>query len=623
MSSSKGLRQVSFQLDYYMSSQFAGVAMAMRKGLYSKAGIDLRLLPNCPPGDEAKVVSDGFQQDKGKSLWAGCMEQNTLLPAIGTGCSVKAVAAMFGRSPLCLAGMPGSDLRARAAKKDRLRIAAHVDTVDLLQRILPYAEVIGMPREDKMALLKSGQVDAVQAYDVMETLKIAHDTNGSAEILPLEGAAFLDVSLGYGQVIFAPSQALLDEAHRAALKDFVRATFQGWNQAIRDPQGASRILLDMQEDVDHWVKEQSFVEASVRLCSDYVKRTKRCGELGMIDKERWAKATTWLSTSAPGESLDASVWCVDDRHVDAHPVAEAVRKEAAQHAADALAIHGTPPKLVVLTVGSDALGSTHKDGLRRLEVMGIADQSWFSKTAAGAVLGIEVREINLPASATTDQLLQEIEKHRDADGIQLMWPLPPTVDPIAALEAIPASQDVDGHMAGLYQLDGGEAAGAESTLGALSEGPSPATCDGILRILAFHRVKISGAKVCIIGRSWLFGQPLARLLRWHGASVEVAHTGNSPEEIKAMCLRATVVIPAAGRPGFVRGDWIAPGASVVNVGTTFTDDDILPDIADLDEFPHAGLVVRTIGPIAVAMLMRSVALKALACPRFPPFCAAP
>eukprot|EP00445_Apocalathium_hangoei_P044248 CAMPEP_0203985024 /NCGR_PEP_ID=MMETSP0360-20130528/5028_1 /ASSEMBLY_ACC=CAM_ASM_000342 /TAXON_ID=268821 /ORGANISM="Scrippsiella Hangoei, Strain SHTV-5" /LENGTH=93 /DNA_ID=CAMNT_0050924231 /DNA_START=57 /DNA_END=335 /DNA_ORIENTATION=+ len=92
---SRGARHVSLQLDYYMSSQFAGIAVALRRGLYDKAGIRLQVLAPCPPGDEAQVVHRGFSGEQGKQLWVGSMEQNTLLPAISAGCKVKAVASMF------------------------------------------------------------------------------------------------------------------------------------------------------------------------------------------------------------------------------------------------------------------------------------------------------------------------------------------------------------------------------------------------------------------------------------------------------------------------------------------------------------------------------------------------
>ncbi|CAE7782847.1 unnamed protein product, partial [Symbiodinium pilosum] len=174
---SRSLRHIAVQLDYYMSAQFAGIALACRRGIYEKAGLKVNLLPSCPPGDEAAVVCGGFSKDASQ-LHVGSMEQNTLLPAaLGTagGHDVKAVAAMFGRSPLCLAALPSVGLKSKLHGNPHgngLRIAAHSDTVDLLKRILPGADVLDVPRDQKLTELKQGGVDAVQAYDVMETLRL-------------------------------------------------------------------------------------------------------------------------------------------------------------------------------------------------------------------------------------------------------------------------------------------------------------------------------------------------------------------------------------------------------------------------------------------------------------------
>ena len=109
---SHSLRHVAVQLDYYMSAQFAGIALACRRGIYEKAGLQVNLLPSCPPGDEAAVVCQNFSTDPSK-LHVGSMEQNTLLPAAHGpgGYKVSAVAAMFGRSPLCLAALPNAGLQ--------------------------------------------------------------------------------------------------------------------------------------------------------------------------------------------------------------------------------------------------------------------------------------------------------------------------------------------------------------------------------------------------------------------------------------------------------------------------------------------------------------------------------
>lgn len=359
---SQAMRKVFFQLDYHMSSQFAGIAMGTRKGLYEQAGINLKCLRPCLPGEEAKAVVEGFSLCGGAALWAGCMEQNTLHVAVDSGCRVKAVAAMFGKSPLCLAGLPGSRLRDRIRNGGHFRVGAHDDTVQLLQRLLPHADVEKISRDDKMGLLHRGRIDAIQAYDVMETLKLQHDMGSEAlEVLSLESSAFPGVALGYAQVIFAPSSAISDPNHHETLQNFVRATFEGWRQAIREPWLAAEAVLELQQDgIDHWLPDPSFTESSVRLCCNYVKGTMKCGQLGVVDEVRWGKAATWLGAETHNV-LDKTVWCKDAWHLDGHPSAHRILKETNSLAECAKSKHGRPPKLVIISAGASALGHRHPD----------------------------------------------------------------------------------------------------------------------------------------------------------------------------------------------------------------------------------------------------------------------
>jgi len=597
---------VALQLDYYMSSQFAGVAVAMRRGLYAKAGIELEVLPTCPPGEEAKVVSEGYSQGRGASLWVGCMEQNTLLPSIASGCKVKAVAAMFGRSPLCLASMPGSKLVDRAAKGETLRVGVHTDTEDLVRRILPRADVRCLPRSQKLRSLLAGEIDAVQAYDVMETLRLARSIGQPPEVARLEEDFRPDVSLGYAQVLFTPRGALGDADLRGTLRDFLRATFDGWREAMQDPEGATDIVLDMQGQSDHWIGDRDFVQRSTQLCCDYVKRTRSCGELGIIDGDVWRRASTWLGGEGSAEeSLDGSVWAAGERIVDAHPVAREVNLETRRLAREALAKHGRPPRLVVVTVGSAPLGRTHPDGPKRLQLLAPEDASWFSKEKTGRALGVEVLELDLPESATTHELVRLLKDHPEADGIQLMWPLPPTIDAREAYAAIPSRQDVDGaHFPGRLDPALSPEFGAHP----------PVACCGVLRTLEHYGVSIDGRQVLVIGRSWLTGQPLASLLASKGATVTLAHSGS--RDLDNLCGAADIVISAVGKPGLVNIDRVKSGAVVVNIGTTFAHGDLVPDIlpAEDDTPHHAELVVRSVGPISVATLLRNVAENAAMAP---------
>lgn len=594
---SQGLRKIVFQLDYHMSAQFAGIAMAQRMGAYKHAGVHVQWIPPCPPGEEASAVHNGFRSQSGQALWVGSMEQNTFLPAAAAGCDVRAVASMFGSSPLCLAGLPGRGLLPRVQRGEPLRVAAHSDTVELLQRLLPGAKVSSADRKDKMSLLLDGEVDAVQAYDVMETLKLRHDAEGVApEVIRLEGPAFPGVALGYSQVIFAPSPALADPEHRASLGDFLGATFEGWSSALRDPSAAAEAVLELQDrEVDHWLSTPEFTEESIRLCGEYVKDTWRCGRLGVVDRRRWDRASAWLGFPQ-GNFLDDTVWSTEESFVDGHPTAHRVREEARSLAAQARSRLGRSPKLAVISAGSAALGARHQDGLARLQLFAPATSSWFSMARTGSAHGVEVTEVDLPANATTDDVLREIRSHSDADGVVLAQPLPSSIDLPQVCAAVPASKDVDGAR---YLLPGSEVLGTYP----------PATVSGVLQLLLDHQVQVDGARALVVGRSCLLGRPLAHLLSARGATVTLAHRRS--HDLQGLCGQADIVVTAAGVPGLVQSSWMKPGAVVINVGTTFRNNTIVPDVKfEKKEMDKPKLMARTIGPLSIAMLLRNVAENA-------------
>jgi hypothetical protein len=143
-------RRVSLQLDYYMSSQFAGIAVAQDKGLYLSHGIDLHIQPTCEPGLEPYAVIEQHKAAEPGTVCIGTVEQNVLFPCVSSdGVEVSAVAAIFGSSPLALAAMPNhrlSNAELISNEGEGLVVGAHIDTVDLIKRLLPKAAVIDVPR---------------------------------------------------------------------------------------------------------------------------------------------------------------------------------------------------------------------------------------------------------------------------------------------------------------------------------------------------------------------------------------------------------------------------------------------------------------------------------------------
>lgn len=232
-------------------------------------------MPTCQPGHEIAEVMRASAGRKQSVM--GVVEQNVLMPQIVNRMPVSAIAAMFGESPLALAALPGKVLHGRGTSSgngcralDAFRVGAHCDTVDLLQRILPHAVVNAVSREDKLQLLHQGQLDAVQVYDVTETLRLQEDLGQDPELWKLNILA-PDVDLGYSQVIFATNEALSCPRERSRMHRVCEGIFEGWQQAINDPMAAAedvsvlvpRGKLGNLDGAAHWRNSLEFLTTSV------------------------------------------------------------------------------------------------------------------------------------------------------------------------------------------------------------------------------------------------------------------------------------------------------------------------------------------------------------------------
>jgi methylenetetrahydrofolate dehydrogenase (NADP+) / methenyltetrahydrofolate cyclohydrolase len=643
---------MALQLDYFMSAQFAGVAVALRRGLYEAAQLDVSLLPECPPGAEPQHVL-AAQVAQPEALCVGTIEQNVLAPwaaavAAAPDDGVTAVGAMFGRSPLCLAALPataehgGSAAPIFAGAGAAPRVGAHEDTVALLKRLLPRAAVLVVPRADKLKMLRAGELDAVQIYDCMEAIALQRELGEGAalRLAPFDtlasgsaggsgdgcgggdaGGGSGGVALGYAQTVFAPTAALREgDARRGAMRRFMAATFEGWRLAISDPAGAAADVLALQPTgIDHFDASADSVAEAVRRCCGYVKRTSAGGMLGVIDPAQWDSANRWLlgpAAAARAPSLEPALWAPDARLMLGSRLAPSLLAQAKAMATRAGARLGRRPRLCVVTVGTEPLGAGHRDGAHRLEVVGIPDASWFDKPAAGAAVGIDVEEVSIPAEgATTEQLVAVLRDVRErADGIQLMWPLPPQVDAATVYAAVPRELDADGcSWLAQMELAGGQHAVLSGQRELLHN--APVTAAAVIRLLDHHGEPIAGKRVLIVGRSRLCGSPLAFMFGARGALVTSAHSQTVPADLQAACLEADIVVPCVGRPGLIAASWIKPGAVVVNVGTAFVDGMLVPDIpADIAELAHAKRVSSCpngVGPLSCAVLLLQTAACAL------------
>jgi S-adenosylmethionine:tRNA ribosyltransferase-isomerase len=622
---------VSLQLDYYMSTQFAGIACAMVDGLYDKAGIELRFLPICPVGLEMERVrqhrNDNASTD---DLVVGSVEQNIFTPLLfkSPQLKVKSVAAMFRTSPLCLASVGYNDKDGENIIEDMnnnnpLVIGAHEDTVSLLKRILEQNQqrtsVVASPRATKISDLLEGRVDRIQAYATTEvpTLerRIGGGTNGSSAIstvssTPLEGLN--GAKLGYSQVLFAPEEDLSCQESgdkREILQQFLDATFTGWGSAVRNHEHAARsveeakAMLGLDDETnDHWDPSFEYTIQSVGLCGDYVKETFQGDKYGVIDSKRWNEATEWLlddGTNNKAETdfgFDSTVWQPPSKILAGNELARTALDDAKESAIAFHKKHGRRPSLAVITVGQLSR-YTHSD--RRLKIYSNNRNSWFNKTSTGDNHGFDVKEIDLPENTTTEELLSQVYLSKDFDGIQLMWPLPDHIDSGRAYNAIAVDQDVDGaHYIGQLETD------------PTSSPLPPVTPAATMELMDRYNIDPKGKNVLVVGRSRIVGSPMAHMLRARDAAVTVAHSEISSDDLESMVGSADIVVSCVGDPGVMKASWLKEDAEVINIGTTFSEehDRLLSDFeGDLSvAAKRFSPVPGGVGPLSVAQLYKNV-----------------
>jgi methylenetetrahydrofolate dehydrogenase (NADP+)/methenyltetrahydrofolate cyclohydrolase len=270
--------------------------------------------------------------------------------------------------------------------------------------------------------------------------------------------------------------------------------------------------------------------------------------------------------------------------IDGKAIAARVRAEVAS-AATALRGRGVAPTLAVVLVGDDPASASYVR----------------SKTKAARESHVDVRDHKLPATTTQAELLglvAELSRDPIVDGILVQLPLPRGLDEEAVLLAIDPAKDVDG----LHP----------NSLGLLAQGkPSfvPCTPKGCMRLLREAGTTIEGARAVVIGRSKLVGKPMALLLGNANATVTMCHSRT--RDLAGEVRRADIVVAAIGKPELVRGEWIAEGATVIDVGTNRREGMTPPFVGDV-EFAAAAKRARAItpvpggvGPMTIACLLEN------------------
>jgi len=226
--------------------------------------------------------------------------------------------------------------------------------------------------------------------------------------------------------------------------------------------------------------------------------------------------------------------------LDGRSIAGQIKHEVAQEVQRLRDDLGFKPRLFAVLVGDDDASAVYVR----------------NKVRACAEVGINSEQLALPDSTTTENLLAVVRKlneNKDVDGILVQLPLPKHIEEASIIEAVDPARDVDGFH--------------PTNVGLLAMGRPrfvPCTPAGIIELLERNKIEIAGANACVVGRSQIVGRPVASLLLQRHATVTICHSRT--RDLPSVTRQADILIAAVGRAGFVRRDFIKPGATVIDVG---------------------------------------------------------
>ncbi|MBM4458892.1 MAG: bifunctional methylenetetrahydrofolate dehydrogenase/methenyltetrahydrofolate cyclohydrolase FolD [Chloroflexi bacterium] len=275
--------------------------------------------------------------------------------------------------------------------------------------------------------------------------------------------------------------------------------------------------------------------------------------------------------------------------IDGKAIAEAVRREAAEETAALVAKTGMTPTLAAVLVGDNPASQTYVS----------------SKGRACEEAGMGSITHRLPATATqteVEDLVRQLNADPNVNGILVQLPLPKGLNEQAVLDLISLNKDVDGfHPMNIGQL---------VMKGRIPQF-IPCTPNGCIELLVRSGIAIAGADAVVVGRSNIVGIPVAALLNNADATVTICHskTRDLPDKVR----QADIVVAAIGRPEFVKGAWIKPGAAVIDVGINRIADPsrksgarLVGDVAFGEAAEVAGYITPVpggVGPMTIAMLL--------------------
>jgi len=276
------------------------------------------------------------------------------------------------------------------------------------------------------------------------------------------------------------------------------------------------------------------------------------------------------------------------RILDGKAIAAKVRSEVAEGVARFRAAHGRPPGLDVVLVGDDPASQIYVR----------------NKEKAATEVGMRGRVHRLSGTTSTRELLDLIAELNDddaVDGFLIQLPLPRGVAETEVLDAVSPAKDVDG----LHPINAGLLVLGRPKL-------ASATPRGVMRLIGETGLDLVGKRAVVVGRSNIVGKPLAHLLLAQHATVTVAHSRT--RDLADLCRQADVLVAAVGRAGLVRGDWVKPGAVVIDVGTTRDEKGKLAgDVAFAEACERASFITPVpggVGPMTIACLLENALIAA-------------
>ena len=268
------------------------------------------------------------------------------------------------------------------------------------------------------------------------------------------------------------------------------------------------------------------------------------------------------------------------------PLAENLHERSRERSA-ALHARGLAPRLAAVSVGIDPSANAYLQSLK----------------TRGKKLDIAIDEVDLSGDSSERQLITELERlgaDSRVHGILLLTPLPGALDEGHIVDHIVPAKDVEGMN--------------PFNVGLLADGRPrfvPSTAEAIVELLKFHGVVLRGARAAVVGCSTVIGRPAAYLLLKEDATVTIAHS--QTPDVRAVTREASIVVVGVGRAGFLRGDMISAGATVIDAGINVTPKGIVGDV----DVQSVSLVAAALSPVpgglgavTTELLLRNVLIAA-------------